>query len=378
MRVAFVGGRGLHSNYGGVENAIREIASRLAQDTDVGIEVDVYGQGQQSWFSVKEANAGLNSISAPGFMSRFKGNAVLAFVNCLYALLVRRPQVLLLFASGPCLLSTLARVFRVPVIGALRSIDSQREWSLVSKTVLRLGEFSAWKIADQCTVNSLDMYRHFKGSARGLIYIPNGASDSIAGKDDVLESFGLEREGYILFAARLDPTKRLHVLLQAYQQVPKEHRLPLIVAGGQCRTDDYKKQLEALACEGVTFIGHAEKEVLDPLMRNCAMFVLPSSKEGMSNSLLAAMNRARCVVCSDIEANADVVQHDPAALFELDNVDALAARLTEYSRDPARRSACGQAMRQIVKRQFSWEATTESYRGLILHVANQTETVTNI
>jgi glycosyltransferase involved in cell wall biosynthesis len=376
MKIAFVGGRGFHSNYGGVENAVREITSRLARTSDADVEVDVYGQGTDPWFSIEEVSPGLNSISAPAFMSRFKGNAVLAFVNCLYALLVRRPQVLLLFASGPSLLAILAKILRVPVIGALRSIDSQREWSLVSKTVLRLGEFSAVRVADHCTVNSLEMYRYYDGASRGLIYIPNGATDASAGKDDVLASLGVERDGYILFAARLDPTKRLHLLLQAYQQVPKDCRLPLIVAGGQCRTKEYQDQLEALACEGVQFIGHAGKDVLDPLMRNCAMFVLPSIKEGMSNSLLAAMNRARCVVCADIDANADVVQHE-FALYEADNVDALAARLTHFCNDPAQREACGQAMRQIVKRNFSWDATTESYRELIMHAARGTAPVTN-
>lgn len=377
MKIAFVGGRGFHSNYGGVENAIREIASRLAQSSD--IDVEVYGQGTGSWFAVKEVEPGLNTVAAPAFMSRFKGNAVLAFANCLYALLARRPQVLLLFASGPSLLAIVAKVLRVPVVAALRGIDSQRGiWSPLGVAALRLGEFSAVRIADECTVNSLEMYRHFNGNARGLVYIPNGATDASAGSDEVLDRFGLKPDGYLFFAARLDQAKRLHVLLKAYRQLPKDSRLPLVIAGGQCKSPEYQQQLDELACEGVQFIGHVDNEILDPLMRNCAVFVLPSIKEGMSNSLLAAMNRGRCVVCADIDANADVVQHEPAALFEADNVDALAARLLEYCRDPESRHACGQAMRQIVKRHFCWDVTASSYRELILRAASQTEPATNM
>lgn len=377
MKVAFVGGRGLHSNYGGVENAVREIASRLAQSSD--FDVDVYGQGTGDWFSVTEIEPGLNSVAAPAFMSRFSGNAILAFVNCLYALVVRRPQVLLLFASGPCLLAIFARLLRIPVIAALRSIDSQRDkWGLLSAAVLRMGEFSALRIADQCTVNSLEMQRYYSNKSRDLLYIPNGATDATAGKDDVLTSFGLQPDGYLLFAARLDPVKRLHTLLQAYRQLPAENRLPLVIAGGQCKSADYQKQLEELSCDGVQFIGHVGKETLDPLMRHCAVFVQPSILEGMSNSLLAAMNRARCVLCADIDANADVVQHEPAAIFKADNVDELATRLLEYSQDPARRHACGQTMRQIVKRNFSWDATAQSYRELILHAANRTAPAANV
>lgn len=375
MRIAFVGGRGLQSNYGGVENAIREIATRLAQTSD--FDVDVYGQGSGKWFAVTEVEPGLNTVSAPAIMSRFSGNAVLAFANCLYALLVRRPQALLLFASGPSLLAILARLLRVPVIAALRGIDSKRgTWGVISEVTLRLGELSAVHVANQCTVNSLAMYEHFKGPERGLVYIPNGATDASAGEDAVLDSYGLAPDGYLLFAARLDPVKRLEVLLRAYNQLPEAIRLPLIVAGGQCRSEEYQRQIDALISEGVMFVGHLEKETLDPLMRNCAVFILPSQMEGMSNSLLAAMSRARCVLCSNIKANADVVQHEPAALFETDNVGELAARLLELCSDPALRRARGQTMRQIAVRNFSWDATVKSYRELILLVADRADPVT--
>jgi glycosyltransferase involved in cell wall biosynthesis len=377
MKIAFVGGRGFHSNYGGVENAIREIASRLAQSTE--FEVDVYGQGSAGWFRVDSAAPGLNTVSAPAFLSRFRGNAMLAVANCLYALLARRPQVLLLFASGPCLLAIVAKLLRVPVIAALRGIDSQRGiWSPLGTIALRLGEFSAVHIADECTVNSLEMYRHFNGRARGLVYIPNGASACERGSDDVLAQYGIRRDGYLLFAARIDQAKRLHVLLEAYRRLPTDMRLPLIIAGGQCKSPGYQRQLDALASSGVQFIGHVDNEILDVLMRNCAVFVLPSVKEGMSNSLLAAMNHGRCVLCADIAANADVVQHEAMALFEADNVQALAARLLQYCRDPAQRHACGQAMRQIVKRHYCWDVTAASYRDLILRTANQTAPATNI
>lgn len=364
-----MGGRGLHSNYGGVENAIREIASRLAT---ADLQVDVYGQGAGRWFSVSEEQPGLTSVGAPVKCSRFSGNAVLALVNCLYALLFRRPQVLLLFASGPSLLALLARLMGVRVIAALRAIDSQRDkWGRINATVLRLGEFSALHVAHECTVNSQEMFRHYDGQANGLYYIPNGATDALAGDDAVLERFNLQPDRFVLFAARLDPVKRLHVLLQAYRQLPPEARMPLVIAGGQCKSEEYRQQLEALAVEGVQFIGHVNKDILDPLMRHCAVFVLPSILEGMSNSLLAAMNRGRCVLCADVDANADVVQHEPDALFRADDVEALAMRLTEYCSSAERRQACGRKMQHIVSQHFSWDVTTESYRELIVNTSRK-------
>lgn len=377
MRVAFVGGRGYHSNHGGVENAIREIASRLAACPD--LEVDVYGQGDAPWFQITTEASGLTRVGAPAHFSRFEGNAVLALATCLYALLVRRPNVLLLFASGPSLLAVVARLMRVKVIAALRAIDSQRDkWGWFSATVLRLGEFTALQVADICTVNSLEMYRYYNGPARGLVYIPNGASAADAGSDEVLTRLGLQHDGYLLFAARLDPVKRLHLLLQAYRQIPAEFRLPLVVAGGQCKSAAYRQELDVLSGEGVQFIGHVDRDTLHPLMRHCALFVLPSILEGMSNSLLEAMHSGRCVLCADVAANRDVVQQESAALFRADDVHDLIRRLTEYCRYPERRHQCGQAMRQIVDEHFCWDTTAIRYRDLIFRTAGRQTPVTDI
>lgn len=376
MRIAFVGGRGLKSNYGGVEHAIREIAARLAGEKE--FDVEVYGRGTGAGFSVDEIAPGLTMVGAPALLSRFSGNAVLAFFCCLYALIVRRPRVLLLFASGPSLLAIVARLMRVKVIAALRSIDSQRDkWSWLSASVLRLGELSALTIADECTVNSLEMYRYYEGDKRGLHYIPNGASPSHNGTDAVLERYGLARDNYLLFAARLDPSKRLHLLLEAYRQLPEEHRIPLVIAGGECRSLEYEAQLTDLHSEGVQFIGHVDRDVLDPLMRNCAVFVFPSIREGMSNSLLAAMYAGRCVLCSDIESNRDVAQR-AESLFRADDLKDLAEKLQHYCSDPVARQQCGQNLQQIAFRQFSWEATADSYRDLIMRTGGKTEQVADI
>ena len=110
-------------------------------------------------------------------------------------------------------------------------------------------------------------------------------------------------------------------------------------------------------------------------MRNCALFVLPSILEGMSNSLLAAMHSGRCVLCADVAANRDVVQQEAAALFRADDVNDLTRRLTDYCRYPEKRHHCGQIMRQIVNRHFCWDTTAMQYRDLILRTAGHPTSV---
>lgn len=367
MRVAFVGGRGFSSNYGGVENAIREISQRVATQ---GYEVDVYGQGSDRGFSKRQVAEGLFEVSAPRAFSRFSGNALLAGINCLYALTVRRPRVILLFASGPSLLTPLARLLGIRVIAALRAIDSQRDkWGGLSAAILRMGEFSAVHLSTRCTVNSQEMYRYFRGDERQLRYIPNGATLPRLGADRLLAELGLKPGAYLLFAARLDPMKRLHLLLEAYRRIAESDRLPLVVAGGNCRSPAYQAQIDALATTGVRFVGHADHSLLDPLMRNCGLFVLPSVLEGMSNSLLAAMGAGRAVLCADVDSNRDVILGDTESLFAADDVDELTAHLTAFCRDPALRERCGERMQRIAVEHYNWDVTARQYGDLIREVA---------
>lgn len=363
-KVAVIGGRGYQSNYGGVENAIREIFSRIGNTEK--FDVDVYGHSPNNFLSVKDVSENITSITVPRIINKIGGNAVVTLIATLYALLFRRPQVFIFFASGPCAMALITRLLGIHTIGCLRAIDSQRDkWGLASTSLLRLGEQSALKHTNICTVNSLEMQRIFKQLGHATQFIPNGFSYPDKGDNAVLKKLNLKENNYILFAARFDPVKRLHVLLEAYRKLPPEQRIPLVVAGGKCKSEEYRVLLDSLKSEGVIFVGHVKKDILDPLMRNCAIFVLPSVLEGMSNSLLSAMSAARCVVCADVPENSDVIEGDSRVLFEKDNVEELSKKLSSYISDFSSRNSIGKKMQYLARKNNRWESTASNYVALI-------------
>ncbi|MBY6226563.1 glycosyltransferase family 4 protein [Ferrimonas balearica] len=357
LKVAWLGGRGYHSSYGGVENAIRELAKESVRIPD--IEPWVAGRGKGWWFQRTEQD-GVHLLEAPKWLGRL-GHALCTLGLLLYTIVRIRPDTLFLFASGPSLLSVIGRLFGAHTVACLRAIDSQRDgWRGLNQKVLELGEYVATHIAHQCTVNSLAMQRYFAARQLDTIYIPNGITPLAEPIPGYLEWLGLEPEGYLLYAGRLDPVKRLDVLLQAHRQLPPESRPKLVVAGGKCKSQEYQTKLEQMASDDVLFLGHVGQRELSTLMASCSLFVLPSVLEGMSNSLLTAMGAGRPVLCADVPENADVVASDPRVLFEADNVADLLAQLQAHLDQAERRVEVAKTIKSL-SANYSWRQSAAAF-----------------
>lgn len=359
--VAFIGGRGLFSNYGGVENAIREISKRLVKKN---LNVDVYGiHADDISFPLTK---GLRNISSPRLFYRLMGQYGQILFAVLSVVIFRRSKVVVLFASGPCVFTPFFRLLGIRVIAGLRAIDSGRDkWGRLSKLILRLGEYCAWRFSNEFTVNSVEMYEHYYPFNEKVIYVPNGAVGVFDSDTMVLTNLELEPDGFYLFAARLDPVKRLHVLIEAHKKLPEDIRFPLIVAGGHSKDPEYEKKLRLMADEKIVFLGHVAHDFLDPLMCHCRVFVLPSILEGMSNSLLTAMASAKPVLVADVKANSVVVGNDESVLFLPDDVESLANKLSKLSSDSKYRSDVAARMKEICHKNYSWDKTATVFFDLI-------------
>ncbi len=352
--VAFIGGRGFLSLYGGVENAIREIVTELSK-RDLTIAVlGVDDKSNEYPFTVP---ANLRVIKIPLWVYRRLGQHGLITASVLTTILKLRPRVVILFASGPCVFAPLLKLFGVRVITSLRAVDSERnKWGFTSRLILRAGEYCAWRFADTFTVNSREMQTRFLGKRSDVKYLPNGSRAAFEGNDSVIDKLGLQSDGYFLFAARLDPVKRLHLLLEAHAQLPERLRIPLIIAGGHSKSRDYFRDLQDYISDKVIFVGHVDQETLSPLMRHCRAFILPSVLEGMSNSLLSAMATGKAVLASDIRPNKDVLKNDEA-IFIADDVVSLSTGLLRLSEQPEFAHKLGEQLQVRAKKNYDWQRT---------------------
>lgn len=362
LDVVFLGGRGFHSSYGGVENAIREIALEMSVN---GLQLGVCGVLDRNQSSNSRPD-NITLVDCPKWVYKHFGQHGVTLYCMLKSLLIWRPRVMVVFASGPNIVVPFLKLFGVYVISSLRAVDSSRDkWGPISRCILKAGEFCAWRFADSFTVNSQEMVELYRGRREDVVFLPNGARAATQGLDETIENLGLKCNGYFLFAARLDPVKRLHLLLQAHADLPSESRLPLVVAGGHSKSQYYLDSLTSLANTQVVFLGHLEQSELAPLVRHCRSFVLPSALEGMSNSLLTAMATGKAILASDIPPNRDVLQ-DQDALFLYDNVASLRSGLKRLANDPLFAASLGKRLRQRAELNHDWGVTAGTLQELAL------------
>lgn len=216
-------------------------------------------------------------------------------------------------------------------IATIHGLDHQRsKWGRLASKYILFGEKCAVKFSDEIIVLSRGVQDYFMDTyGRETVYIPNGVNRPVVREaDQIQQKFGLKKDDYILFLARLVPEKGLHYLIEAFKQVKTDKKL--VIAGGSSDTDPYVNKLEEMAKEDkrIIFTGFVRGEMLDELYSNSYIYTLPSDLEGMPLSLLEAMSYGNCCLVSDIAECTEVVE-DKAVVFRKSDVNDLREKLQE-------------------------------------------------
>jgi glycosyltransferase involved in cell wall biosynthesis len=117
----------------------------------------------------------------------------------------------------------------------------------------------------------------------------------------VLAKYDLDG-GYVFSMSTLEPRKNFARLIEAYFLLPDslKTRRPLVVAGGPgWKNRDISATIRRLGLEArIKFLGYIPEEDRAPLMREAALFVLPSLYEGFGMPILEALACGTPVVTS--------------------------------------------------------------------------------
>jgi glycosyltransferase involved in cell wall biosynthesis len=244
------------------------------------------------------------------------------------------------------------------VIVTVHGLDWQREkWKQgIGAKFIRMGERMAVRCANSIIVLSRNVQQYFRDTySRETVYIPNGVTkpELVAG-ESILQEYGLESRGYILYLGRLVPEKGIHYLLEAFKAIKTD--LKLVIAGGRSDADDYVTKLLASSEDDdrVIFTDFVQGQTLDALYSNAYMYVLPSDVEGMPLSLLEAMSYGNCCLVSNIAECAEVVE-DKAVTFEKGNVTQLAEKLQQLCDDPEETQRYRDNAADFICNKYHWD-----------------------
>lgn len=331
MKIAVTGTRGFPNVIGGVETHCEEVFSRLAAK---GYDITVFRRTGYCHDNLQEyKGVKLYNMSHP------KSKILEAFIHTFKAVFVAKyklhADVIHIHAIGPSLMCPLARLLGMKVIVTHHGPDYDRDkWGFIAKTILRIGEWSAVRFANEMIVISNVIFYHivqsFGRNDMHLIY--NGVPPAKRMTDySYLDKIGVEPYKYIFAMGRFVPEKQFHLLIDAWRQTQHDG-FRLVIAGDCNIADSYSKKLKQLATENnVILTGFIKGDPLYTLLTFAHTFVLPSTHEGHPIALLEAMSYDLPVIVSSIPANEEI-RLKASCYFPVGSTPALVKRLSETLR----------------------------------------------
>lgn len=368
-KVAMIGHKRIPGREGGVEIVVAELARRMVNN---GLFIDAYNRrasrnaNRRYKAEVGKNYEGIRIITIPTSQSKTL-NAILYSYLATFRSLFGRYDVIHYHAEGPCITLPIAHFFGKKTVATIHGLDWQRsKWGNFATRMLKFGEKCAAKYADEIIVLSRNVQEYFEETYnRKTLFIPNGiGAPNLLEPDLIKERFGLEKDSYFLFLARIVPEKGAHYLIDAYSKLYSENpdlpRKKLVIAGGNSHSASYFEQLRNQAAhnDNIIFTDFVDGDVLKEIYSNAYAFVLPSDIEGMSMSLLEAMSYGRCCLVSDIKENTEVVE-DHGLKFKKSDVEDLKEQLKKLIIDPKCQNDLASGAAEFITKKYNWDDVTQ-------------------
>ena len=363
LRIAMLGHKRIPSREGGIEIVVGELSSRMASR---GHRVTCYNRKGHHVSGADFDHAQEKEYNGVRLKSVFtiEGRGLAAMTASFSASIctaLGKYDVVHFHAEGPCAALWIPKFFGKRCVATIHGLDHQRaKWGRFASWYIHFGEKCAVRYADEIIVLSKGVQQYFKDTYdRDTVLIPNGVNRSEQKKARIItEKYGLNKDDYILFLARLVPEKGLQYLIRAFKQLKTDKKL--VIAGGASEATGFVDELKALAGDDprIIFTGFIQGEELEEMYSNAYLYVLPSDLEGMPLSLLEAMSYGNCCLTSDIPECADVIQDMGYTFKQSDEADLL-DKLTMLCENPEKVDKIRAQAADFICNCYNWDDVTD-------------------
>ena len=210
---------------GGIEVVVEELSTRMVQ---LGCKVTCFNRNGKNEKNKKlKEYKGIKLVSVPTIDMRGAAAASASLTAAVRAAFGKF-DVVHFHAEGPCAMMWLPKLFGKRCVATVHGLDHQRsKWGRFASKYILFGEKCAVKFADEIIVLSKGVQDYFMDTyGRETVYIPNGVNRPVVREaDQIQQKFGLKKDDYILYLARLVPEKGLHYLIEAFKQVKTDKKL---------------------------------------------------------------------------------------------------------------------------------------------------------
>jgi alpha-1,3-rhamnosyl/mannosyltransferase len=208
-----------------------------------------------------------------------------------------------------------------------------------------------------------DLLEHFDYPDHQIYVVPPGIDPAFLDHgpadgppDEVLNRYGLKRDGYFLFVGEISHRKNIANLIHAYAQSGASESIDLVLAGRQSAA--LEEMLDGASTlnlrDRLKLLGHVPDEALPSLYSGSRAFLFPTYYEGFGIPILEAMACRTPVLIGNWGAapevaNGHAVEVDP---FEIDSIAHGISKILE-SKSPSVEEAASHAARH------TWSACAE-------------------
>lgn len=299
MKIAMLGLKGIPYP-AGIENFTEQVGWRL---TAKGHDVTVY---VRPYVEVGTTYRGIRIKRFPSINTKHLdagSHTLLAAIDTMFS----NVDIAHFHALGPSVFALLTRMRGIKTIAHVHGLDWQREkWGRAAQLCLRGSEYAATYFPHRTVVVSRALQQYFaRMYHKHVDYVPSGVEAYQYRTPREIKKWGLDKDNYILFLARLVPEKGCHYLLQAYEAI--DTPMKLVIAGDASHSESYVAALKRTTNAHIIFTGYVQGMALEELFSNAYFYVLPSELEGLPHALLQALSFGKCVLASDIPPNVEAL-----------------------------------------------------------------------
>ena len=362
MKIAILGTKGIPGHHG-VEVVVDSLIPHLVS---LGHHITVYGY--DSYTTTQDNYCGAKIKAFPG-SSRKNIEMISHMLHSSLDTKKNGFDIIHIHNTDPCLLAWLPKARFGAVATSHGQAYVRAKWGKAAKTLSKVAERFYIHVPKTITAVSKPLAEYYeKKYGKNVLYIPNGIRFRNAPDGELLKKWDITPKGYLFCSAgRIERTKGLHTLLDAYGKLETDH--PLIVAGGGSGSDTrYFEELKRNKPENVKFVGFLTGDDLFALYAHAKVFVFPSEYEAMSMALLEGLSFGTPTVYSNISENEAVAQ-GLGHPFEVSNVDSLVNALTDVFTNYEKALETGQKAKKVVREKHDWRIIAGQYNDIYMKLA---------
>lgn len=137
------------------------------------------------------------------------------------------------------------------------------------------------------------------------------------------------KEGYYLFAGRLEEMKGIRLLIEAFRQMPDKK---LKIAGTGPLEEKIRRMIREKGLKNIELLGWVPREDMPDLMKNASALILcPQMRETFSMAAIEAFAEHTPVIGGNIENISRLVKHNiNGILFQYDSAQSLMEAVMEF------------------------------------------------